>query len=101
MAKKLDIKIRETKDLEADGLIFNQMVATCAIIARMKSSVKVARHKRGCGKESVWERFSGGIRFPPFGSAQRGNRGRTNALLQEKGSANIVNYFLYYPKQQS
>jgi len=28
----------------------NQIVATCAIIARMKSSVKVARHMRDCGK---------------------------------------------------
>src|ERR1700733_1003744 len=49
MAKKLDIKIRETKDLERDS--FDQTVATCAIIARLKSSVKVARHKWGCGKE--------------------------------------------------
>ena len=50
-ANELDIKIRETKDLAADGLISNQTVATCAMIARMKSSVKVARHKMGCGKE--------------------------------------------------
>jgi hypothetical protein len=47
------IKIRETKALEAGGLISNQTVATCAMIARMKSSVKVARHKMGCGKESA------------------------------------------------
>jgi hypothetical protein len=59
-AKKLDIKIRETKDLAADGLISNQTVATCAMIARMKSSVKVARHKMGCGKELAGEIFSGG-----------------------------------------
>jgi hypothetical protein len=60
-AKKLDIKIRETKDLEADGRISNQTVATCAMITRMKSSVKVARHKMGCGKESGRGKiFSGG-----------------------------------------
>jgi len=33
-----------------DDFIANQIVATCAIIARMKSSVKVTRHMRDCGK---------------------------------------------------
>jgi hypothetical protein len=54
-AKKLDTKIRETKDLEADGLISNQTVA-CAMIARMKSSVKVARHMMGDG---LWKKSAG------------------------------------------
>jgi hypothetical protein len=51
MVKKLEVKINETKDLAADS--FSETSATCAIIARMKSSVKVARHTMGCGKESA------------------------------------------------
>ena len=51
MAKKLDIKIRETKDLDADGLVSTRLSRPGPMMARMKSSVKVGRHMRGCGKE--------------------------------------------------
>jgi len=60
-AKKLNVKIRETKALEADGRISNQTVATCAMIARMKSSVKVTRHKMDCGKELAGGRYLAGL----------------------------------------
>ena len=33
------------------------MAATCVIITRMKSSVKVARHTKDCGKESIRKRY--------------------------------------------
>jgi hypothetical protein len=84
-AKKLDIKIRETKDLAADG--FSETAATCAIIARLISSVKVARHMRGCGKVSV---VAGGLLGGGIAS-------RPRALMkasQERGNASVSRHDL-------
>jgi len=41
----LEVKILTTKDLAVDGLISIRLSRPAPMIARMKSSVKVARHK--------------------------------------------------------
>ena len=73
MTKKLDIKIRETKDLEADGLVSTKTVATWAMMARMKSSVKVARHMWAVEKNlAAGHLFGGSIALPLAEGAEDG-----------------------------